>query len=252
MNGGVYEIRNRVNGKFYIGSAANLKARWARHLSALCSGKHHNSHLQSAFDKYGEAAFAFSVLESIEPQNLIEREQYHLDMFHPEYNIARIAGSNLGCRHTEQTKQKISAGKMGHPVSEEARAKMSAAWTPDRRRKCSVAMRGKRNPMYGKYPDAEMRAKLSAAHTGHPVSAETRAKLSKALSGERNPMYGVSGNRHPMYGKSHTEEARKKMSEAMSGERHPNFGKHHSEETRRKMSQARKAYWRRIHATEVK
>ena len=252
MNSGIYEIKNRADGKFYIGSAVNLKARWARHLSGLCNGKHHNSRLQAAFGKYGAEVFGFSVLEYTGRQNLLKREQHYLDTLRPDYNLLPTAGSHLGRKHSEQTKQKISAAKMGHPVSEEARAKMCAAWTPARRQKRSVAMSGKRNHFYGKHPSAETSAKLSAAHTGHPVSAETRAKLSKALTGERNPMYGMSGNQHPMYGKRHSKEARMKMSEAMSGERHPNFGKHHSEETRKKMSQARKAYWRKIRATEMK
>lgn len=41
-------------------------------------------------------------------------------------------------------------------------------------------------------------------------------------------------------GKHHTEETRKKMSEAMKGEKNHMFGKHPSEETKRKMSEAHK------------
>lgn len=48
------------------------------------------------------------------------------------------------------------------------------------------------------------------------------------------------GENNPLFGKHHTEESRKKMSEAMKGENNPLFGKHHSEETRRKMSEAKK------------
>lgn len=58
------------------------------------------------------------------------------------------------------------------------------------------------------------------------------------------------GSRHPLFGKHHTEESRKKMSEAkkdiiFSEEWRRKLseakkGKHHSEETRRKMSEAAK------------
>ena len=48
------------------------------------------------------------------------------------------------------------------------------------------------------------------------------------------------GEKHPMYGKHHSDETRRKMSEALKGENHPFYGKHHSDETRRKMSEAQK------------
>ena len=38
--------------------------------------------------------------------------------------------------------------------------------------------------------------------------------------------------------KGHTEESRKKISEALSGENHPMYGKYHSEETKQKMSES--------------
>ena len=63
---------------------------------------------------------------------------------------------------------------------------------------------------------------------GKHHSEETRKKMSEAKNGEN----------HPMFGKHHSEETRKKMSEATKG-------KPHSEETKRKMSEARKAYWER-------
>lgn len=48
----------------------------------------------------------------------------------------------------------------------------------------------------------------------------------------------VSGANHPLFGKTHSEEAKNKMSLAHTGEKHPFFGKTHSEETRQKMSMA--------------
>ena len=66
---------------------------------------------------------------------------------------------------------------------------------------------------------------MSESHTGKTVSEETRKKISENhadVSGENHPMYGRTGENHPMYGKHHSEEARKKMSEAKSGENNPN------------------------------
>lgn len=41
-------------------------------------------------------------------------------------------------------------------------------------------------------------------------------------------------------GKKHSDETKKKMSEAQKGEKHPMYGKHHSEEAKQKMSEAHK------------
>ena len=277
-----------MNGEFYIGSAMNLKARWRIHLSTLHHKKHGNRHLQAAFAKYGEEVFEFSVLEYVKDiSQLISREQHYLDTLHPKYNIAQIAGSPMLGRHfSAEHRRKLSLAKMGHPVSTETRAKIAAAWSPERRRKYGMAMTGEQNPMYGKHPSKETRAKRSSALMGHLTGDETRAKISAAMSGKRNPNYGkqasvetrakMSAARmgHPV-----SDETRLKLSKAVrgernpmygrSGKRNPMFGKHHSKEARKKMSEAKqgkhlssetrarisaaqKARWRRIHAMGAK
>ena len=49
---------------------------------------------------------------------------------------------------------------------------------------------------------------------------------------------GYNSSTYSSYG--FTEETRKKISESMTGEKNPLYGKHHSEETKRKMSEAHK------------
>lgn len=187
MASGVYEIRNQINGKRYIGSSANLKKRWQSHLSGLCRGCHENQHLQRAFDKYGEAAFVFSILEKVEPEMLIGREQHYLNMLGAEYNIARIAGSCLGYRHTKEARRKIGRPNSKH--SPETREKMRASWTPERRQALSKAGKGRPHSAEhrrkignaNRNPSAETRRKIGAAHKGKHVSKQTRLKLSVAL-----------------------------------------------------------------------
>jgi len=53
---GVYQIRCKSNGKIYIGSAVNLRQRWDGHRRALRKQRHHNVHLQAAWNRYGEAS----------------------------------------------------------------------------------------------------------------------------------------------------------------------------------------------------
>ncbi len=98
MNSGIYIIENTKNGHRYVGSAVDLKDRFRCHRQRLCRGKHRNAHLQRAWNKYGEDAFEFEVLEHWEPEFLISMEQWWMNMLHPEYNIAPVAGSNLGMK----------------------------------------------------------------------------------------------------------------------------------------------------------
>ena len=76
---GIYQIRNLVNGKVYVGSAVNLRARMQSHFGELKNNKHNNRHLQRAYDKYGLDKFVFEVLEYVEKDMLLEREQYYID-----------------------------------------------------------------------------------------------------------------------------------------------------------------------------
>jgi group I intron endonuclease len=65
-------------------------------------------------------------------------------------------------------------------------------------------------------------------------SKETRKKLSEATRGKNNPNYG----------KYHSDETKRKMSEARigkyKGKDHPNYGKKMSEDQKKKISEARK------------
>jgi group I intron endonuclease len=72
---GIYQIRNIVNNHIYIGSAKNFKTRWNTHLCNLRKGKHHSSHLQKAFRKYGEENFIFEILITCHPDTLLWYEQ---------------------------------------------------------------------------------------------------------------------------------------------------------------------------------
>lgn len=95
---GVYQILCRANGKIYVGSAVNLSHRWHQHRNRLKFGKHRNKHLQNAWNKYGEAAFEFSVLEFVESEDLLTAEQAWLERTRCTdrkigFNIYPIAGS---------------------------------------------------------------------------------------------------------------------------------------------------------------
>lgn len=95
---GVYEIRCTVTNKLYIGSSVDIKYRWTQHRARLKEGRHRNTHLQAAWNKYGESAFQFTVLQYVERSDLLRIEQEWIERTHCTdrdigFNIYKVAGS---------------------------------------------------------------------------------------------------------------------------------------------------------------
>jgi group I intron endonuclease len=181
---GIYLIENTVNGKRYVGSAVQIRRRWKYHRTQLQTGKHHCRHLQAAWRKYGGEAFTVAVIEFVDRERLIEREQHWIDTLAPEYNTVRVAGSTLGFRFTPEQRAQLSEIQRnrlrprGWKHSDETRAKIRRALTGQRRtpeqcERCRAAQVGRKLP-------AETRAKMSAARTGTKRSAETRALMAES------------------------------------------------------------------------
>jgi group I intron endonuclease len=93
---GVYRIVNTANGDAYYGSSKDVDKRLIRHRNELQNNKHHNSHLQRAWDKYGNENFTFELVEECTFDLLLQTEQHYLDK-NPAYNIGLKAsgGDNL-------------------------------------------------------------------------------------------------------------------------------------------------------------
>lgn len=104
--GTIYEIRH-VSGKRYIGSAANLKARWTLHRHRLEQGAHHSSKLQRAWNKYGPDQFKLSAILHCANEDLLFYEQLAFDTFKPWYNCSPTAGSTRGVKHTKKAKENM-------------------------------------------------------------------------------------------------------------------------------------------------
>ena len=152
---GVYQISNTETGERYIGSSINVAARWSKHKCDLRKGRHTNPNMQQAWDRFGEDCFRVEILLEVDtPMKLITEEQRFLDDFLPEYNRSPSAGSNLGMKHTQQSKENIGR---------------------------SVA--GEKNAWFGKVPPV----------AGMSARIDVREKISKALTGRGNPMFGVRG-----------------------------------------------------------
>ena len=111
---GIYLIHNTTNDKTYIGSSVNIQKRWGQHVSALNIHKHHNGHLQHAWEKYGQDAFTYRILEVVlDRTKLHEREQFYINLLKPEYNIAQDVIGHMGLHPSEETRKKLSVAKQG-------------------------------------------------------------------------------------------------------------------------------------------
>jgi group I intron endonuclease len=169
---GVYQIRNTINGKVYIGSATRrIAGRWIEHRKHLKKGIHHSRHLQRAWDTHGQDAFVFEVIENCAAEDCICIEQKHIDSKAAAkkgtgYNIAPFAGNCRGVQHTIETRKKLSAARTGAKATPEARRNMAAA-------------------AVGKPKSAQAIEKTANAHRGVPKSEAQRQKISLALKGRK-------------------------------------------------------------------
>lgn len=119
---GIYKITNKINNKCYIGQSKDIIKRWKTEY------KWHklNSHLQSAFNKYGLENFDFEIIEECSPNLLNEREQFWITVYN---SFDRNFGYNktLGGAGTpgrtfimsDETKNKIRIANTGRKFTAE-------------------------------------------------------------------------------------------------------------------------------------
>ena len=131
---GVYVIRT-PSGKCYVGSTISFRQRGYVHRSELRKRIHHCRSLQEEYDEHGEAALSFELIEICKPEDLLAREQAHIDSIGSDklHNECFIAGKSTGYSLSVETRAKISAAKKGNKNalgikrSDETRARMSEA-----------------------------------------------------------------------------------------------------------------------------
>jgi hypothetical protein len=63
VSAGIFQIRNRANGKILLGSSLNLDGPLNRHRFMLTTGMHPVESLQADWKKFGPDSFEFEILE---------------------------------------------------------------------------------------------------------------------------------------------------------------------------------------------
>lgn len=204
---GIYAIVNLINDRVYVGQAVDILHRFNEHKWMLNSNIHTNSHLQSAWNKYGSDNFEFMVLEECDISTLTERENHWINYFggvncDKTYNF--IAAKDSG-GHNDISKAKISASLKQYYSTHEHHSK-------------------------GKILSDEIRQHISDGHKGHKHSTETRLKIGnsqkgKIISKEQREMISNYAR-----GRTLGDETKKKISGSLKG-------RNLSKEAKRKLRQ---------------
>lgn len=205
---GIYKITSKLDDeKVYIGSSVNLRKRKNHHISDLNTKKHKNTILLNYFNKYGIENLCFKVVEFCDEEILIEKEQYYIDLYNPYFNIRKVAESNRGLKHSEDTKNKLSIAHKGKKTSQETKDKISAA---------NKGKTGGWNK--GLKHSTDTRKKISNANKGRIVSQETKIKLSEAGKKRKHSIESIEKRRVKVLGMKMTKEQKEKLSEAKKKE----------------------------------
>jgi group I intron endonuclease len=157
---GVYQIRNLVNDRVYVGQSIHLSARKSHHFSDLKYNKHGNRHLQNAYNLYGKDNFVFEIVLYCEDFELTRYENAIKHLHENNcYNIRICADSNKGLEVSEETRRKLS----------------QSAHQP----------KGELSPSFGRKHTKEEREAISNAQWGKKFGIELSIKRSKLMIGKR-------------------------------------------------------------------
>jgi group I intron endonuclease len=188
MKGGIYRIVHLATGRSYVGSALAFEKRFAEHRRGLERGDHRNSRLLHAWRKYGATAFAFEILETVEDSaQLIGREQVWIDRLGAAdrrcgFNLAPKAGSQLGVRHSAESRAKKSRQMLGRTLTAEHRANIGRSQRGQKKESTSATLRARWAAM-SPGRRAEIAAKIAAAHLGKTVAEDVKKRISEKLRG---------------------------------------------------------------------
>lgn len=109
----IYQLKNKVSGKSYIGSTKDQMERYWSHIGKLKRNIHDNKELQKDFNLIGRDNFEMIVLEECTIDMLLEREQYWSDKISNKYNIRVNVKSNIGLPHSDKVKLVLSEKRKG-------------------------------------------------------------------------------------------------------------------------------------------
>ena len=146
---GIYIIKNKTDGKVYIGQSVDVEYRVCNHFSNLKWNRHGNEHMQRAYNK-DPTAFTWELLCECTVDELDEKEIAYIKEYRcadPTYGYNKSFGGQQEHRATAETKAKMSLTKKGKKFTKEHCMKIGLA---NARRKLSEETKRKIAKKHGK------------------------------------------------------------------------------------------------------
>lgn len=175
MTCGIYMIKNKIDGKMYVGQAVDIERRWKQH----CRGHNKYSYIDKAIKKHGKDNFELIVLRECKNDiNLLNKlEQHYIKKYKTyedknHYNLT--PGGDFSPSKVPEIAKKISEANKG-----KKNYMYGKKHTQKTRKKISEAIKGKKHPLYGKHLSQETKRKMSKKHKNKIVTQETKEKLSR-------------------------------------------------------------------------
>lgn len=182
--GVIYRIRNKINGKVYIGqTTASVAERWHSH----CKADSYCVLLSKAIKKYGRDNFDVSAIDSANSKHeLDEKEIFYINQHDSTnrdegYNLRE--GGSFG-KHSEESRKRMSVAVRKAYENPEFKEKLIAyrtgkKWTPEYCERASQRMLGTRIT-------PEAKRKISASVTEYWKSDEYRNLVSEGQKSTRS------------------------------------------------------------------
>lgn len=204
---GTYLIVDRGTKKFYVGSSSNIKRRFQRHISNLKHGKHHNSELQSLWEKTRGFSLTIFPTETRDDAYMLEQ-----DIINRHINSPLMVNVGLSVSGGDNLTRNKNREDIISRIKKSVLDRLSLLSAEDRR--LLFGRPGNLNGMWGRTHTDEVKKKLSEALTGNTynVGKKRSDEVKKAMSDRAKLRVGES---NPFFGKKHSEETRLKLSKFM-------------------------------------
>lgn len=188
----VYLIRDRVNGKCYVGQTRRtLEQRFKAHVRVVGKSNACKA-LSDAMAKHGVENFTIELLCVCESQAALDQAEVRLIAEHGTfapggYNLTRGGGGKSGYKHRPESIERTVAAHRGKPLTEEHKRKVSMSLLGNKRAlglKHSEETRrliSEKNKSRTLPPISDIhRERLAAARRGTKASEATRKKMSES------------------------------------------------------------------------
>ena len=214
-NSGIYEIRNRVTNRSYIGQSCKLKNRWQDHKQTLTNGRKTNSFLLADYkkckDMLGNDDFLeyhiIDVLEGASKEERLSREEYWIKEAILAYGKNNVY--NFNCNPTIE--KNFSSPKGPRKGSTQYKKGSDHPYY------------GKESPMKGKTHTEETRKKIGDSSRNRVMSDDAKEKLRKANIGKKASDQTKEKIRKTHIGKKQSAKTIEKRRQKMLGEKHPGW-----------------------------